>query len=292
MRRIALLGLGTMGSRMAANWIKRGFDVTVWNRTQSKAEPLAAAGARVAKSPREAAKDANIVWAMVHDDDASRGVWLGGEGALSGIGQGAIAIESSTLSPGWIRELASLVAARGAGFLDAPVGGSKSVAAEGKLAVFVGGEAAVLEKVRPALEAIGGRILHLGPVGAGATWKLINYMMAGAQVAGAAEALKLAVAAGVDIARAAELIAGSVAASPAVIGRLPRMVERNFGEPEAALRLIAKDQRYVLDLAHSLGINLEIVAASSEIYRRAEEQGLGALDLAAVIDAVTPKPVT
>jgi 3-hydroxyisobutyrate dehydrogenase len=289
MQRIALLGLGTMGSRMAANWINRGFSVSVWNRTRAKAEPLAAMGAAIAASPGAAAENADIVWAMVADDDASRDVWLGGEGALAGIRPGAIAIESSTLSPAWVRELAGLAAASGVDFLDAPVGGSKAVAAEGKLAVFVGGEAAVLERARPAFEAIGGRIHHLGPHGAGATWKLINYMMAGAQIAGAAEGLTLAAKAGIDVAKAAELIAGGVTASPAVTGKLQRMIEKRLGDPDVALRLVAKDQRYALALARSLGVTLEMIAASAEIYRRAEAEGLGDLDLAAVIEAVAPK---
>jgi 3-hydroxyisobutyrate dehydrogenase-like beta-hydroxyacid dehydrogenase len=274
---------------MAANWINRGFSVSVWNRTRAKAEPLAAMGAAIAASPGAATENADIVWAMVADDDASRDVWLGGEGALAGIRPGAIAIESSTLSPAWVRELAGLAAASGVDFLDAPVGGSKAVAAEGKLAVFVGGEAAVLERARPAFEAIGGRIHHLGPHGAGATWKLINYMMAGAQIAGAAEGLTLAAKAGIDVAKAAELIAGGVTASPAVTGKLQRMIEKRLGDPDVALRLVAKDQRYALALARSLGVTLEMIAASAEIYRRAEAEGLGDLDLAAVIEAVAPK---
>ncbi|MEJ0013845.1 MAG: NAD(P)-dependent oxidoreductase [Bauldia sp.] len=290
MQRIAIIGLGTMGSRMAANWINRGFAVTVWNRTRGRAEALAVAGAEIAASPRAAAEGADIVWAMVADDDASRQVWLGEAGALAGIARGAIAVESSTLSPAWARELAGLAHAQGVDFLDAPVGGSRAVAADGNLAIFVGGDAAVLEKARPAMEAIGGRIHHLGPTGAGATWKLINYMMAGAQLAGAAEGLVLARQAGIDVAKAAELIAGGVTASPAVTGKLPRMVDRRFGDPDVALRLVAKDQRYAVALAQSLGVKLEMIAASAEIFRRAEAQGLGDLDLAAVIEAVAPKP--
>lgn len=290
MQRIGLIGLGTMGSRMAANWINRGFALTVWNRTRARAEPLAAAGATIAASPRAAAEGADFVWAMVADDDASRQVWLGEAGALAGIRRGAIAIDSSTLSPAWVRELAAEAGAKGVDFLDAPVGGSRPVAAEGKLAVFVGGDAAAFEKARPAFEAIGGRIHHLGPTGAGATWKLIHYMMAGAQIAGAAEGLALAQKAGIDVAKAAELIAAGVTASPAVVSKLSRMVERRLGDPDVALRLVAKDQRYAVALARSLGVNLEIVAASAEIFRRAEAQGLGDLDLAAVIGAVGATP--
>ncbi len=113
MQNIALLGLGVMGSGMAANWLDKGFAVTVWNRTRAKADPLVAKGARIAATPREAAKDADIIVAMVTDDAASRSVWLGNDGALAGAKAGAVAIEMSTLTPGWLHELAAAARQRG-----------------------------------------------------------------------------------------------------------------------------------------------------------------------------------
>ncbi len=154
MQKIAILGLGVRGSGVAANWLKKGFAVSVYNRTRAKAAPLAAAGARIASSPRDAATDADIVVAMVADDDASRKVWFGEDGALAGMKRGAIAVESSTLTPDWVRELAAAAVAKGCDFLDSPVGGTKHAAAEGKLVLFVGGYAAALDRARPALEAI------------------------------------------------------------------------------------------------------------------------------------------
>jgi 3-hydroxyisobutyrate dehydrogenase len=286
MQSIAVLGLGNMGSAMAARWLGQGFPVTVWNRSRAKADALAAKGAQIADSPRAAANVADVVVAMVADDDASRRLWLGDDGALAGMHPQAVAIECSTLSPGWVRELAARARSARVSFIDAPVGGGPATAAAGKLTVFVGGEAAALEKARSVLTAVAARIHHLGPSGAGATWKLVNYMMAGAQLAGVAEGLVLAEKAGIDIAKAAELIAAGVTASPSVVGKLPRMVERRFDEPDVALRLVAKDQRYALALAQSLGMKLEMIAASAEIFRRAETEGLGDLDLAAVIAAV------
>src|SRR5271165_4448006 len=117
MQSIALLGLGATGAGMAANWLNKGFPLTVWNRTPGKAEAFAAMGARVAQTPREAAEDADVIVAMVSDDEASRAVWLGVSGALAGAKSGAICIESSTLSPDWVRELAGLAQARGCRFL-------------------------------------------------------------------------------------------------------------------------------------------------------------------------------
>lgn len=285
MQRVALIGAGAMGAAMGARWIEGGHSLVVYNRNPEKAAPLVAKGALLRANPREAAACADFVVSMVVDDEASRSVWLGEDGVLAGLKGGAVGIEASTVSPGWARELGDRALRAGAGFLDAPVGGGPSVAAAGRLVIFVGGAPATLERARPVLAAIG-RIEHLGDIGSGATWKLINYMMAGAQLAGLAEALALAAKAGIDPARAGALIAGSVVASPAVVGKLPRMVERRFAAPDAALRLVAKDQRYVLDLARSLGVELEILPAVAAIYRRAVEEGFGDLDLAAVAESV------
>jgi 3-hydroxyisobutyrate dehydrogenase len=286
MQRIAMIGLGIMGSGMAANWLAKGFPVTVYNRTRAKAEPLAANGARIADSPRAAAEGADIVVAMVSDDAASRKVWQGSDGALAGLKAGAIVIESSTLTPEWVRELAGLARAKGAEFLDAPVGGSKPAAAEGKLVFFVGGESATVEKARPALEAVGTKITHLGPTGAGATWKLINNVMGAAQLAILSEGLALAAKAGVDPLLAAELIKSGATASPMVVGKLPRIMDRRYADPDFALKLMRKDVAYAAALAKALGVKVEVVPAVAGIYERAEAKGLGESDAAAVREAV------
>ena len=192
MQRVAILGLGIMGGGMAANWLAKGFEVAVWNRTAAKAQTLAGKGAKVAATPREAATGADFIFAMVADDAASRSVWLGADGALAGAKGGAIGVESSTLTPDWVRELAHEAQARGVGFLDAPVGGSRPAAASGELRFFVGGDPQTYEAARPALAAVGNKMDLLGPVGAGATWKLINNQLAAGQIAALAEALAVA----------------------------------------------------------------------------------------------------
>ena len=154
MQRVALLGLGAMGAGLAANWLKKGYPLTIYNRTPEKAKALAGAGAKVAATPREAAKNADFIVGLVPDDEVSRAVWLGEEGALAGAKKSAIAIESSTLTPDWVRELAGEAEKRGLDFLDAPLGGSKPAAAAGEVRFFVGGEAAALEAARPALAAV------------------------------------------------------------------------------------------------------------------------------------------
>src|SRR6185437_6871265 len=149
-KNIALLGLGAMGSRMAANLLKADHALTVWNRTPEAAAALVAQGAKQAPTPRQAAAGADFVFAMVRDDEASREIWLSPHhGALEGLKEGAVAIESSTLTPGWIRELGLAVAARGSTLLEAPVVGSRPQAEAAQLIYFIGGDESVLKRVKP-----------------------------------------------------------------------------------------------------------------------------------------------
>jgi 3-hydroxyisobutyrate dehydrogenase len=283
MQRVAILGLGIMGGGMAANWLAKGFELSVWNRTRAKAEPLAAKGAKIAATPREAAKSADFIFAMVADDAASRGVWLGADGALAGAKSGAIAVESSTLTPDWVRELARHAEAKGCGFLDAPVGGSRQAAASGELRLFVGGEPQTYEAARPALAAVGSKMDLLGPVGAGATWKLINNQLAAGQIAALAEALEVAKKAGFKDEQISDLILGGAPASPIVKLKLPRMLGRDFEPADFALNLMLKDARYAAALAQSLGAHAEMIAGAAKAFARAEAKGLGEKDIAAVV---------
>jgi 3-hydroxyisobutyrate dehydrogenase len=285
MQRVALLGLGTMGAGMAANWLAKGFALSVWNRTAAKAAPLAAKGAAVAKSPREAAEGADFIFAMVADDAASRGIWLGLDGGLAGAKPGAVVVESSTLTPGWVRELAGHAREKNCGFLDAPVGGSRPAAASGALIFFIGGDEATLEKARPALAAVGGKINPVGPVGAGATWKLINNQLIAAQVAALAEATNLARKAGFTPEQITSLVLNGSMSSPIVQAKLPRMLEQNFEETDFALHLMLKDARYAVNLARGVGVPSGMIAAAAAAFALAEAKGLGPKDFAAVAAA-------
>jgi 3-hydroxyisobutyrate dehydrogenase len=185
---IAVLGLGAMGSRMAANLLKAGHKVTVWNRTPSAAAALVAAGAKQAQTPREAVADASFVIAMVRDDEASRTIWLApATGALAGMGRNTIAIESSTLSPAWVRELGEGAAADGVALVEAPVSGSRPQAEAGQLVYLVGGEEAALQRAEPVLKALSSTIHHVGPLGSGALVKLSTNALLGVQVTVLAE---------------------------------------------------------------------------------------------------------
>jgi 3-hydroxyisobutyrate dehydrogenase len=283
MQRVAILGLGIMGGGMAANWLAKGFEVTVWNRTAGKAQALAGKGAKVAASPREAAVGADFIFAMVSDDDASRSVWLGPDGALAGAKSGAIGVESSTLTPDWIRELGGHARAKGCGFLDAPVGGSRPAADAGELRFFVGGDPETYEAARPALAAVGSRMDLLGPLGAGATWKLINNQLAAGQVAALAEALEVAKKGGFNNEQISDLILGGASASPIVKLKLPRMLAQDFEPADFALNLMLKDARYAAALAQSLGAPAGMIEGAVKAFARADAKGLGAKDIAAVV---------
>ncbi|MBV8795642.1 MAG: NAD(P)-dependent oxidoreductase [Hyphomicrobiales bacterium] len=282
MQRVAILGLGIMGGGMAANWLAKGFEVSVWNRTRAKAEPLAGKGAKIAATPREAATGADFIFAMVADDDASRSVWLGADGALAGAKSGAIGVESSTLTPDWIRELARQAQAKGVGFLDAPVGGSRPAAANGELRFFVGGDPQTYEAARPALAAVGSKMDLLGPIGAGATWKLINNQLAAGQLAALAEALAVAKKAGFKDEQISDLILGGAAASPIVKLKLPRMLAQDFEPTDFALNLMLKDARYATALAQSLDAPAGMIEGAAKAFARADANGLGDKDMAAV----------
>jgi 3-hydroxyisobutyrate dehydrogenase len=282
----AILGLGVMGAGMAANLLKANVPLAVWNRTRAKAEPFAARGARVAASPREAARGAEVVVAMVGDDAASREVWLGEAGALAALDRGAVLVECSTLSVDWVRELAAAAAARGAALLDAPVGGSKDAAEEGRLVLFVGGEAAALERARPVLEPISQRIVHLGPSGSGAMMKLVNNLMAAVQAAALAEGLVLAERAGLDMTKVVPALINGGPGSPVVKGKAARMANRDYADTQFALRWMHKDTTYALRAADAHGVPMPVLAAAREVYRAARSLGHDEDDFSAVVEAV------
>ncbi|MBN8996347.1 MAG: NAD(P)-dependent oxidoreductase [Rhizobiales bacterium] len=286
MERIAVLGLGIMGGGMAVNWLRKGYPTAVWNRTRAKAEALTAEGAIVAATPAAAAADADVIVAMVADDAASREVWLGSDGALAAAQPGALIVDSSTVTPNWIRELAAKAAERGCGFVDAPVGGSKQAAAEGQLVIFAGAEPEVFEKLRPVLGAVARVINHVGPVGAGATWKLINNMMVAIQISSLAEAMAMVARAGFDAKQVAGLIEASGFASGVIRGKLPRMMDHDYAAPDFNLSLMLKDTRYAVDMARTLGVDLKLAPAAAELFAAAERQGLGGGDVAGVAESV------
>ena len=281
--RMALIGLGLMGSGMARRLLGAGFPLTVWNRNPERAKALAAEGAHVAATPREAASRADVVVSMVADDAASRAVWLGDHGALAGAARGAVLVESSTLTVGWIGQLFREVAARGCELLDAPVTGSKSQAASGELVFLVGGAAAALETARPALAAMSRAILHVGGSGRGTLLKLVNNFLCGVQAASLAEALALIERSGLDRAKSLELLTTGAPGSPLVKTLSARMTARDY-TPNFLLRLMAKDLTYALGEGRRYGLDLSTVASALEVVDRAVAAGNGEEDFSALVE--------
>lgn len=283
--RVAILGLGLMGTGMAGRLLSADFTLTVYNRTPEKAAPLAKAGAKVAGSPREAAASSDVVLSMVADDDASRGVWLGEKGALAGAASGTVLIESSTLTVGWIKELAVAAAQHGCELLDAPVTGTKPHAASGELRFLVGGSAAALETARPVLSVLGQEIVHLGPTGSGALMKLINNFVCGVQLASLAEAVSLIGAGGLDRDKALAVLTTGAPASPLVKTASARATS---GDPTVNffLRLMAKDISYAMAEGAARGVPMQTAASALAVFKNAIAAGRGEMDLSEIIGSV------
>ncbi len=280
--KIAFFGLGTMGGGMARRLLGAGFPLAVYNRNAERAAGLAEQGARVAKTPREAAQGADVMIGMLADDVASREVWLGQQGALAGAGPGTICVECSTLTVPWVRELAADCAARRLLFLDAPVAGTKPHAAEGQLTFFVGGEAGTLEEARPVLTPMCKEIVHLGPAGAGAAFKLIHNFICGVQAAALAEGLALLARSGVDAEKAVGILTQGAPGSPIVRMLCLRHGNKDY-TPNFQLHLLAKDLTYALAEGKHHGLNLQTATAALYRCTQAIKAGLGEEDMAALL---------
>ncbi len=281
--KVTVLGLGIMGGGMARQLVQKGFDVTVWNRNAARAAPLVTAGAHLAPTPADAVRGADLVFAMLADDEASRAVWLGAGGALAAMRDDAIGLESSTLTIGWIRELAAAAQARGVGFLDAPVTGSKAQAENGALSFLVGGPPELLERARPALAAMSASVAHLGPSGSGAMMKLINNFLCGVQVASLAEAMAMAERSGLDARQAAAVLGSGSPGSPLIKIVGQRMLDRAY-EPNFFVPLMAKDLSYARQAFAQAGIELKSAEAAGERFIAADRAGFGDRDIASIIE--------
>ena len=285
MTHIAFLGIGVMGRGMAARLLGAGFDVTIWNRTADRLEPLRQSGASIAASPREAAATAEVIVGMVSDDGASRAIWTGDQGALAGARSGTLIVECSTLSPEWVVELERLAADRGCSFLDAPVTGSKPQAASGEVLFLVGGDAAVVERAKPILRPMSRDIVHLGPVGSGVRMKLINNFVGAVQTVALAEALAFSEACGLDPEAAMAVLMNGAPGSPLVKTVGGRMMARDYSV-NFMMKLMRKDVSYAIAEARRCGVPLKTAHTVAEVFDAAIAAGLGEADFAAVAENI------
>jgi 3-hydroxyisobutyrate dehydrogenase len=273
MERVSFIGLGIMGRSMAANVLKAGFPLTVWNRTRDRADALAAAGATVAGTPAELAAASDIIITCVSDTPDVQEVILGSQGVIHGVRPGSLVIDMSTISPAVTRDLAAALACHGVPMLDAPVSGGSEGAAKGTLSIMVGGDAAALERALPVLQTMGQRITHVGPSGAGQTVKLVNQVLVVGNCLAMAEALMLAQAGGVDLAKALEAVSAGAAGSWMLSNRGPQILARDW-RPGFTVALQQKDLRLVLEAADQSGVPLPGTALIFQLYRTLEARGL------------------
>jgi 3-hydroxyisobutyrate dehydrogenase len=285
MTSVAFLGLGSMGGGMARRLAAAGFGVTVWNRTLERTQPFPDLRARVAETPAEAAASADIVISMVADDAASLTVWCGAHGALTRIRPGSIVIESSTVSPPWVVELAGRARIQSCDFLDAPVTGSKTQAASGELLFLVGGDAGVLDRARPVLMAMGRGVVHVGPTGSGARLKLINNFVCGVQAAALAEAVALIERSGLDLEVSLPVLQNGAPGSPLVKAASGRMATRDY-TVNFMLALMRKDLSYAIADGQRHGVELETARAALSRFQEAAQTPWNEADFAAVVEVL------
>lgn len=282
----AFIGLGNMGGPMAINIAKAGHQLTVWNRTPQAMEPVVDAGARGAAGLQDAVRDAEIIGICVSTPDVVRSLVLGDDGVLASAGRDAVIVDFSTIDPATSRSVGEACAKAGVAYLDAPVSGGVTGAAAGTLTVIIGGDDAALERAQPMLQAVGKKIVHVGPSGAGSTIKLINQLLVGVNLAAVSEAFILGQRAGVDPQTLYDVLSTSAADSAVLRRALPDFILKRQFEPGFAIQLLCKD----LDLALSVGRDshtaLPLTAIARQLYEDARALNLADKDITAAIKAL------
>ncbi|MGZ9583574.1 NAD(P)-dependent oxidoreductase [Paenibacillus marinisediminis] len=282
MKKVALLGLGTMGYPMALNLLTKGFELTVYNRTAAKGEPLAAQGAKLVHTPGEAAASVDVVITMVSDDHSIHCIYDGEDGILAALKPGTIVIDSSTISPSLAKKLAEDCAARGAKFLDAPVTGSKPAAEAGTLLFMVGGEAEVLEAAMPVFKAMGTRIVHMGANGSGAITKLAHNTIVGINNIALAEGFSIVSKADVNPTAFLEVVQNGSAGSKAADLKGQKIIDGNF-DNQFSLQLMLKDLKLASVLTDSMQLPTPLLEQAKSTFQMGQTQGYGPEDLCSVV---------
>ena len=272
--RIGFIGLGIMGQGMVRNLLGAGFTVTVWNRTASRMEALVEAGAQPASSPKEVAAASEITITCVSDTPDVEAVVLGADGVIEGATAGSLVVDMSTISPKVTREIASALGERGVHMLDAPISGGSEGAAKGTLSIMVGGDAEQVERARPAFEAMGKAVTHVGATGAGQSVKIVNQILVVVTCLGVSEALVFAEAGGLDLQKTLAAVEGGAAGSWMLSNRGSQAIVRDW-KPGFTIDLQQKDLRLALEAAEELGIPLMGTSLVHNLYKTLQRAGLG-----------------
>ena len=273
---VGFIGMGIMGRPMARNLLKAGYQVTVYNRTASRARELQADGAKVAATPRECAKGSEVVITIVTDSPDVEAVIFGPDGAAEGTAKGATIVDMSTISPEVTRSVHSRLKERGIGFLDAPVSGGDIGAQKGTLTIMVGGDQDVFERAKPVFEPMGKRITYMGPSGSGQVTKACNQILCAVNLLGVCEALAIAQRSGLDLERMHQVVTGGAANSWS-LENLGKAIIKGDYNPGFMVKLIQKDLNIVLNAAKSLKVPLAGTALAHQYFRSSEAYGEGDL---------------
>lgn len=283
--RVGFVGLGTMGGAMAANVARAGHAVTAWNRTPGRASELAELGIELAPTAAAAAAAAEIVVTIVSDTPDVEAVLFAPDGVAAGVQPGALVVDMSTISPSATRGFSARLAEHGVAMLDAPVSGGSEGARKGTLSIFVGGEAADLDRARPVLETMGTTITHLGPIGSGQAAKAVNQVMLAGGYLGVAEGIVLALKAGLDVEALVQALSGGAAQSWVLQNRSGRMIGNEY-PLGFKVALHRKDLGIALQLARETGAFLPAAALVETLEAALIGRGHGDEDVSAVARAI------
>lgn len=279
--KVAFIGLGIMGSRMAQNLLHGGCELTVFNRTPGKAESLLSDGAAWAASPAEAAQKAEVLITMLATPDAVRQTAVGENGFLAALQPGSVWIDCSTVNPSFSRSMADEAAGRQIHFLDAPVAGSKEPAAKGELMFLAGGEQQILARCQPLFDSMGRKVVHVGGNGAGSSLKmLINLLLAQAMLA-FSEALSLGRAMGFEEKKLLEVLQNSPVVAPFLAGKTEKIANNDY-EADFPLKWMHKDLHLVATTAYENSVALPLGNVAKEIFAMAVNAGLADSDFSAI----------
>ncbi|REE67251.1 3-hydroxyisobutyrate dehydrogenase-like beta-hydroxyacid dehydrogenase [Paenibacillus taihuensis] len=281
MFKIGFIGLGVMGEPMAANLIRKGYSVTVYNRTPGKADKLIELGADTASSPADVARNSDLIITMISNDDSIREVYYGENGLLGSMMPGSIVIDSSTISPTLARQLHRDISAKFGDFLDAPVTGSKPAAESGTLVFMVGGDIEVIHKVQDVLMTMGSKVIPMGPGGNGSIAKLAHNTIVGANVAALLEGMAIAASGDIDAKNFLELVQAGGASSKMAILKAPKLLDRDFSV-QFSLGLMLKDLRLASTLSDELKTPTPILETVKSLYQMGDAMGLADLDLSSL----------
>ena len=264
MERIGFIGLGTMGAAMAANLARAGYAVTAWNRTTGRAPELDELGVTRSTSPADAARSSDVVVICVSDTPDVEGVLFGPDGVSTGASAGMLVIDCSTISPAATRGFAERLAGSGVALVDAPVSGGSEGAQKATLTIFVGGDAADVERARPVLEALGKTITHVGSIGSGQAVKAVNQVILAGAYLGVAEGIVLAMKAGLDVEQVVTALLGGAAQSWVLANRSGRMIANDY-PLGFKVALHRKDLGIALGLAADTGADLPVASLAADL---------------------------